>query len=95
MFFVFSCVDIYSWIRLDFAGKECSFRIPKPTISQPNVSIFMAKKNTILLKLVSTAGTGFYYVKKRNPKKQTEKLALKKYDPVVRKHVEFKEQKLK
>ncbi|NDF12735.1 MAG: 50S ribosomal protein L33 [Proteobacteria bacterium] len=55
----------------------------------------MAKKNTILLKLVSTAGTGFYYVKKRNPKKQTEKLALKKYDPVVRKHVEFKEQKLK
>lgn len=59
------------------------------------VSIPMAKKNTILLKLVSTAGTGYYYVRKRNPKKQTEKLALKKYDPVVRKHVEFKEQKLK
>jgi large subunit ribosomal protein L33 len=55
----------------------------------------MAKKNTILLKLVSTAGTGFYYVKRRNPKKLTEKLAFFKYDPVVRKHVEFKEQKLK
>lgn len=55
----------------------------------------MAKKNTILLKLVSTAGTGFFYVKKRNPKKLTEKLSFNKYDPVVRKHVEFKEQKLK
>lgn len=55
----------------------------------------MAKKNTILLKLVSTAGTGFYYVKKRNPKKLTEKLSFRKYDPVVRKHVEFKEEKLK
>ncbi len=55
----------------------------------------MAKKNTILLKLVSTAGTGFYFVKKRNPKKLTEKLTFRKYDPVVRKHVEFKEEKLK
>lgn len=55
----------------------------------------MAKKNTILVKLVSTANTGFYYVKKRNPRKQPEKLAFMKYDPRVRKHVEFKEQKLK
>lgn len=55
----------------------------------------MAKKSTILVKLVSTAGTGFFYVKKRNPRKQPEKLAFKKYDPKVRKHVEFKEQKLK
>lgn len=55
----------------------------------------MAKKNTILLKLVSTAGTGYYYVKKRNPRKLTEKLSFRKYDPVIRKHVEFKEEKLK
>ncbi len=55
----------------------------------------MAKKATILVKLESTAGTGFFYVKKRNPRKQTEKLAFKKYDPVARKHVEFKETKLK
>jgi large subunit ribosomal protein L33 len=55
----------------------------------------MAKKATVLVKLVSTANTGFYYVKKRNPRKQPEKLAFTKYDPVVRKHVEFKEQKLK
>lgn len=55
----------------------------------------MAKKNTILLKLVSTAGTGYYYVKKRNPRKYPEKLSFRKYDPKVRKHVEFKEEKLK
>ncbi len=55
----------------------------------------MAKKNVMLVKLVSTADTGYYLVKKRNPKKQTEKLKFRKYDPVVRKHVEFKEEKLK
>ena len=55
----------------------------------------MAKKNTILIKLESTADTGFFYVKKKNPRKQTEKIKLKKYDPVVRKHVEFTETKLK
>ncbi len=55
----------------------------------------MAKKNIVLIKLESTADTGFFYVKKKNPKKQTEKLKFRKYDPVVRKHVEFKETKLK
>ena len=55
----------------------------------------MAKKDTVLVKLASTAGTGFFYVKKRNPKKQTNKLAFKKYDPVAKKHVDFKEEKLK
>lgn len=53
----------------------------------------MAKtKNDI--KLVSTAGTGFFYVTKKNPK-NTTKLELKKYDPRVRKHVAFKEGKIK
>jgi large subunit ribosomal protein L33 len=55
----------------------------------------MAKANTILVKLQSTAETGFYYVAKKNPKKATTKLELKKYDPVVRKHVLFKETKIK
>ena len=55
----------------------------------------MAKKDALLVKLVSTAATGFFYVKKRNPKRYPNKLAFKKYDPVVRKHVEFKEEKLK
>jgi len=55
----------------------------------------MAKSNTLKIKLVSTAGTGFYYVTKKNPRTLTEKMVLKKYDPVVRKHVEFKEAKIK
>ena len=52
-----------------------------------------SKKN-ILVKLVSTLGTGFFYVKKKNPKQITEKMKFRKYDPVARKHAEFKEQKL-
>ena len=55
----------------------------------------MAKSSTLLIKLVSTADTGFYYVTKKNPRNITEKMVLKKYDPVVRKHVEFKESKIK
>lgn len=47
------------------------------------------------IKLLSTAGTGFFYVTKKNPRNTTEKLTFKKYDPVVRKHVEFKETKIK
>lgn len=55
----------------------------------------MAKKNILLVKLVSSADTGFYYVTKKNPKTKTEKLSLKKYDPKVRKHVVFNEAKIK
>ncbi|MCG8543727.1 MAG: 50S ribosomal protein L33 [Alphaproteobacteria bacterium] len=55
----------------------------------------MAKANTILVKLVSTADTGFYYVTKKNPRTQTEKLEFRKYDPVARKHVLFKEGRIK
>ena len=55
----------------------------------------MAKPTTLKVKLVSTADTGYYYVTKKNPRTTTEKLSMKKYDPVVRKHVEFKESKIK
>ncbi|HET6619921.1 MAG TPA: 50S ribosomal protein L33 [Dongiaceae bacterium] len=55
----------------------------------------MAKSNTVLIKLVSTADTGYYYVTKKNPRTSTEKLEFKKYDPVARKHVAFKESKIK
>ena len=54
----------------------------------------MAKSSTVLVKLVSSADTGYYYVAKKNPRTQPDKLALKKYDPVARKHVVFKEQKM-
>jgi len=55
----------------------------------------MAKANTIKVKMVSTADTGFYYVTKKNARTMTEKMTQRKYDPKVRKHVEFKEAKIK
>ena len=55
----------------------------------------MAKAATIKVKLVSTADTGYFYVTKKNSRTQTDKLSMKKYDPVAKKHVEFKETKIK
>ncbi len=47
------------------------------------------------IKLVSSAGTGHFYTTTKNKRLQSEKLELKKYDPVVRKHVIYKEAKIK
>ena len=69
------------------------FRIS--TISTILREAVMAKPTTVKIKLVSTADTGFYYVTKKNPRNITEKMTFRKYDPVVRKHVEFKEAKIK
>ncbi|MGB3721783.1 MAG: 50S ribosomal protein L33 [Pacificimonas sp.] len=55
----------------------------------------MAKPATVKIKLVSTEGTGFFYTTKKNPRNITEKMTFRKYDPVARKHVEFKESKIK
>ena len=55
----------------------------------------MAKPTSILIKMISSADTGFFYVTKKNPRNQTEKMSFRKYDPVARKHVEFKETKIK
>lgn len=60
----------------------------------------MASKIRTKIKLVSSAGTGYYYtttINKRNrlQKQQQGKFRMKKYDPVIRKHVEFVEDKVK
>ena len=55
----------------------------------------MAKTASIKIRLNSTADTGFFYVTNKNALTMTEKMVVKKYDPVVRKHVEFKEGKIK
>ena len=55
----------------------------------------MAKPSTIKSRLNSTAGTGHFYVTKKNARTMTEKMTVRKYDPVVRKHVEYKEGKIK
>ena len=46
-------------------------------------------------KLVSSAGTGFYYTTTKNKRNMPEKMEIRKFDPVVRKHVMFKEAKIK
>lgn len=55
----------------------------------------MAKGSTDKIKLVSTAGTGHYYTTLKNKRNTPDKFEFKKYDPVVRKHVLYKEAKIK
>ena len=55
----------------------------------------MAKPTTVKIRLNSTAGTGFFYVTRKNSRTMTEKMTVRKYDPVARKHVQFKEGKIK
>jgi large subunit ribosomal protein L33 len=55
----------------------------------------MAKPTTVKIRMNSTADTGYFYVTKKNARTHTDKLVMKKYDPVARKHVEFKEGKIK
>jgi large subunit ribosomal protein L33 len=55
----------------------------------------MAKPTTIKIRLNSTADTGHFYVTKKNARTMTEKMTIRKYDPVARKHVEYKEGTIK
>jgi large subunit ribosomal protein L33 len=55
----------------------------------------MAKAAMVKIKLLSSADTGYFYVTKKNSRTKTEKLAMKKYDPIAKKHVEFRETKIK
>jgi large subunit ribosomal protein L33 len=47
------------------------------------------KTRSIVVKLVSMAGTGYYYVTRKNAQMQ-KKLLLRKYDPVIRQHTLFR-----
>lgn len=53
------------------------------------------KKATMLYRMISTAGTGFFFLGEKSTKYATRKLALRKYDPLVNRYVLFTEQKLK
>ncbi len=55
----------------------------------------MAKPANIKIKLITKADTGYFYVTSKNARTKTEKLSYRKYDPVAKKHVEFKEAKIK
>ncbi|KAI8011220.1 50S ribosomal protein L33 [Camellia lanceoleosa] len=53
------------------------------------------KTASLFIRLVSAAGTGFFYVKRKNPKRIQTKLEFRKYDPRVNRHVLFTEAKMK
>ncbi|MCX4161083.1 MULTISPECIES: 50S ribosomal protein L33 [Paraburkholderia] len=55
----------------------------------------MAKGARDKIKLESTAGTGHFYTTTKNKRNMPEKMTISKFDPVVRKHVEYKETKIK
>ena len=55
----------------------------------------MAKSAREKIRLVSSAGTGHFYTTDKNKKNTPEKMSFKKYDPVARKHVTYKEAKIK
>ena len=55
----------------------------------------MAKSAREKIRLISSAGTGHFYTTDKNKKNTPGKMELKKYDPVVRKHVKYKEGKIK
>ena len=55
----------------------------------------MAKSARDKIRLVSSAGTGHFYTTDKNKRTSPDKLEMKKYDPVVRKHVIYKEGKIK
>lgn len=44
-----------------------------------------------IIKMRSTAGTGYTYVTRKNRRNDPDRLVLKKFDPIIRQHVEFKE----
>lgn len=65
-----------------FGLREVKRHVKRPLVMRENI------------RLVSSAGTGFTYYTTKNKRTQTAKLELKKYDPVARKHVPFKEAKM-
>src|SRR3989337_2513004 len=77
--------------------RALDFRIADPSVPANQVSedSAMAKTATVKIKLVSSADTGYYYVTKKNSRTKTDKLVMKKYDPIARTHIEFKESKIK
>lgn len=52
-----------------------------------------AQRDPPLVKLRSTAGTGYTYITRKNRRNDPDRLVLRKYDPVIRRHVAFREER--
>ncbi|QJC31398.1 50S ribosomal protein L33 [Enterobacteriaceae endosymbiont of Macroplea mutica] len=55
----------------------------------------MSKRSRVIIKLSSTAGTGHFYTTTKNKKNYLKKIHIKKFDPRIRKHVMYKEAKIR
>ena len=75
-------------------GKEkLGFIMIHPTV--PRLMMARGKGKTIPIKLLSSAGTGFFYTTRKNVSNTQHKMAFVKYDPIVQRRVLFKEHKIK
>ena len=87
-----AAASAHSGASLDFAALKRHFsRNPETDKDRPP----MAKAAMVKIRLVSEEGTGYFYVTKKNSRTMTDKLSLRKYDPKAKKHVLFKEAKIK
>lgn len=66
-----------------------------PIYANPAITLKEDKKMRDKIKLISTEGTGHFYTTTKNKRTMPEKMEIKKFDPVVRKHVIYKEAKIK
>jgi len=84
-------------VKEDGTSHESIRKVYLLAIMKPTQILLMArgKGKTIPIKLLSSAGTGFFYTTRKNVTKTPEKLAFVKYDPVVRRRVIFNEKKIK
>ncbi|ARC53163.1 50S ribosomal protein L33 [Candidatus Riesia pediculischaeffi] len=55
----------------------------------------MAKNSRKKIKLISSSGTGHFYTTSKNQKNNNKKLSIKKFDPIIKKHVLYDEKKIK
>ncbi len=67
-------------------------RLSNIKFEEPHWSVSLEMREKI--KLQSSAGTGHFYTTDKNKRTKTEKIEIKKYDPVARKHVIYKESKI-
>ena len=70
------------------------YQIPAPDADSQGAGQ-LPNPATLQLRLARTADTGYFYVTKKNPRTKPEKLEVRKYDPKARKHVLFREAKIK
>jgi large subunit ribosomal protein L33 len=85
----------------EFANEKTKWRKKRPryslsmlhspcAVQWQHACICLVRLQNIVIKLVSLAGTGFFYTTTKNPRNMTSKLTLRKYDPMIREHVLFR-----